>query len=139
MMNTPQRHWWHELNTWEPEAALAFYGRTLGWEFQPKTLPDGGGYWIASKDGKAVGGVYELTSPDYEGIPSHWMTYLSVADMGKAEAETSKSGGEITRAPVRVPGVGKLAVVTDATGAMIGLIEPDNDLAIAGNKLPSLH
>jgi uncharacterized protein len=76
-MTMPQRHWWHELNTWEPEAALAFYGRTLGWEFEPSTLPDGAGYWIARKDGKPVGGVFELTAPDYDGVPSHWMTYLS--------------------------------------------------------------
>jgi hypothetical protein len=70
--------------------------------------------------------VFELTAPDYEGIPSHWMTYLSVDDISKAEEDTSSSGGEIMRPPVAVPGVGKLAVVTDATGAMIGLIEPDS-------------
>jgi predicted enzyme related to lactoylglutathione lyase len=133
-MTMPQRHWWHELNTWEPEAALAFYGRTLGWEFEPATLPDGGGYWIARKDGKPVGGIFELTAPDYEGIPSHWMTYLSVGDIDKAEVETSRSGGEIMRPPVKIPGVGKLAVVNDATGAMIGLIEPD-----MGHALASVH
>ena len=105
---------------------------TLGWVFEPTTLPDGAGYWIARKDGKPVGGVFELTAPDYDGIPSHWMTYLSVADIAKAEDETSRSGGEIMRPPVRVPGVGKLAVVSDATGAMIGLIEPDSGHALAG-------
>jgi uncharacterized protein len=125
MMNMPQRHWWHELNTWEPEAALAFYGRTLGWEFAPSPLPDGAAYWIASKDGRPVGGIFELTAPDYDGIPSHWMTYLSVKDMQEAEANTSSAGGEVMRSPVRIPGVGKLAVVTDASGALIGLIEPD--------------
>jgi uncharacterized protein len=130
-MTMPQRQWWHELNTWEPEAALAFYGRTLGWEFEPTTLPDGAGYWIARKDGKPVGGVFELTAPDYDGIPSHWMTYLSVNDISEAETATSKSGGEIMRPPVKVPGVGKLAVVSDSSGAMIGLIEPDSAHALA--------
>ena len=130
-MTMPQRHWWHELNTWEPEAALAFYGRTLGWEFEPTPLPDGAAYWIARKDGRPVGGVFELSGPDYEGIPSHWMTYLSVADIAKAEANTSHAGGEIMRPQVDIPGVGKLAVVTDATGAMIGLIEPHHDHALA--------
>jgi predicted enzyme related to lactoylglutathione lyase len=75
--------------------------------------------------------VFELTAPDYEGIPSHWMTYLSVADIGKAESDTSSSGGEIMRGQVAVPGVGKLAVVSDATGAMIGLIEPDRAHALS--------
>ena len=124
-MTMPHHHWWHELNTWEPEAALAFYGNTLGWEFEPQALPDGSSYWIAHKDGRAVGGVFELTAPDYDGIPSHWMTYLSVNDMKLAEQNTSRAGGAVMREPVRIPGVGKLAVVTDATGAMIGLIEPE--------------
>ena len=58
------------------------------------------------------------------------MTYLSVKDMQKAEANTSDAGGEVMRSPVRIPGVGKLAVVTDSTGALIGLIEPDHPQAM---------
>ena len=34
-MTLPLKTWWHELNTWQPDAALAFYGRTLGWQFEP--------------------------------------------------------------------------------------------------------
>ena len=130
-MTMPQRNWWHELNTWEPEIALAFYGRTLGWQFEASPLPDGAAYWIARKDGKAVGGIFELTAPDYSGVPSHWMTYMSVGDINKAENDTAKAGGEVMRPNTRVPGVGKLAVVTDSTGALIGLIEPDNSHALA--------
>ena len=104
-MTKPLRTWWHELNTWEPDAARAFYGRTLGWEFEKVALPDAAEYWIARKEGKPVGGVFALSEPDYAGIPSHWMTYMAVADIGQAERAT--------------------AVVTDAAGAMIGLIEPD--------------
>jgi uncharacterized protein len=130
-MTMPQRNWWHELNTWEPEIALAFYGRTLGWQFEPSPLPDGAAYWIARKDGKPVGGIFELTAPDYSGVPSHWMTYMSVGDINKAETDTTKAGGEVMRPNTRVPGVGKLAVVTDSTGALIGLIEPDKAHALA--------
>jgi uncharacterized protein len=123
--SAPTRHWWHELNTWEPDVALAFYGRTLGWEFEPTSLPDGTGYWIARKGGRPVGGIYELSGPEYDGIPTHWMTYLSVDDMATAEFMTMSAGGEMMRPPVRIPGVGKLAVVSDASGAMIGFIEPE--------------
>jgi predicted enzyme related to lactoylglutathione lyase len=125
-MSMPMKTWWHELNTWEPEIALAFYGRTLGWQFDPAPLPEGGAYWIAKKDGSPVGGIFELTAPDYAGIPSHWMTYMAVADIGQAEAGTSAAGGEVMRQATRIPGVGKLAVVADSTGALIGLIEPEN-------------
>ena len=65
-MTMPQRNWWHELNTWEPEIALSFYGRTLGWQFEPAPLPGGAAYWIARKDGKPVGGIFELTERESE-------------------------------------------------------------------------
>jgi uncharacterized protein len=132
-MTKPLRTWWHELNTWEPDAARAFYGRTLGWEFEQVALPDAAEYWIARKEGKPVGGVFALSEPDYAGIPSHWMTYMAVADIGQAERATAFAGGEIMRPATHIPGVGKLAVVTDAAGAMIGLIEPDPYHALSEN------
>lgn len=128
-ITTTARQAWHELNTWEPETALAFYRRTLGWEFEQSPLPGGEGFWLARKDGKPVGAVYELTAPDHEGIPSHWMTYLSVPDVEQAEADTTKAGGEILRPMMAIPGVGKLSVVTDGSGALVGLIEPEGHLA----------
>lgn len=124
-MSVTQRHWWHELNTWEPEMALAFYGRTLGWKFEPYPLPDGTAYWLARKDSNLVGGIFALTAPEFEGVPTHWMTYLSVANLRDAEGNTCDAGGEILRPSVDIPGVGKLAVMSDASGAMIGLIEPE--------------
>jgi uncharacterized protein len=122
-MNMPHKDWWYELNTWEPEAALAFYTRALGWEFQTMETNDGAGYWIAWMDGRPVGAIYELTMPEYDGVPAHWMTYLTVADIDRASRDTVREGGEIVRAAVAVPGVGKLAVVTDSTGTLMGLIE----------------
>ena len=124
-MTKPLRRWWHELNTWEPEVALAFYHRTLGWEFDHTLLPDGESYWIAHQAGKAVGGIYALREPEFEGIPSHWMTYLAVPDIGSAERAAVFAGGEVCRPSVAVPGVGKLSIVSDSTGAIIGLIEPE--------------
>lgn len=125
MMSTPLKVWWHELNTWKPEEARHFYSATLGWDFQPTALPDGNRYWVAHKDGRAVGGIFQLTEPDFEGIPSHWMTYLAVEDIAEAQARAEQAGGEILRAAFRLAGVGKLSVVTDPAGAIIGLIEPE--------------
>jgi predicted enzyme related to lactoylglutathione lyase len=130
-MDQSTRTWWHELNTWEPESALAFYGRTLGWEFQDAELPDGSEYWIASKEGSPVGGVFGLKDPDYNGIPSHWMTYMAVPDISQAERATLNAGGEVMRPATHIAGVGKLAVVSDASGALIGLIQPESGHASA--------
>jgi len=119
--------WWHELNTWDALEARNFYRRTLGWTFEQITLPDGEPYWLARKDGKTVGGVYSLLAPKFEGIPAHWMTYMAVDDLDHTERETTSAGGEVTRPATEIPGIGKIAIVTDASGALIGLIEPDLD------------
>lgn len=138
-MNEPLRSWWHELNTWDPESAIEFYTRTLGWQFADTDLPDGSQYWIASKDGAPVGGIFGLTEPEYNGIPSHWMTYMTVDDMNQAEKATAYAGGEITRPSTKIPGVGKLAVVTDASGALIGLIQPDPSHALSDVAQAQAH
>lgn len=134
MMSTPLKVWWHELNTWEPDQARDFYNSTLGWDFQPTALPDGVRYWVAQKEGRAVGGIFQLTTPDFEGIPSHWMTYLAVDDILDSQIKAETAGGGILRPAFRLPGVGKLSVVTDPTGAIIGLIEPEG--AYAATPLP---
>jgi uncharacterized protein len=120
----PEAEWWHELHTWEPETALAFYNRTMGWEFEPIDMAPDAGYWLARKDGKPVCGIFELTQPVYDCVPSHWMTYLGVGHMGNTLAETKRAGGSVLRGPVRVEGLGCLAVMADAQGIFIGLFEP---------------
>jgi len=117
---------WLELNTHQPEDAVVFYNKTLGWVFEPTDLPQGGAYWVARHNNKPVGGVFALDNTDPGDIPSHWMTYMRVSDIDKAQTEALKAGGEVIRPALCLDGVGKLAVITDSTGALIGLIEPEN-------------
>ena len=131
-MHKPLRVWWHELNTWQPQDALAFYGRTLGWTFEPMQLPDGMAYWTASKGGLPVGGILALDEDLHAGIPSHWMTYMAVDAMDAAIEATLKAGGSLTRSAVAVPGIGVLAVVADPAGALVGLMEPDRAHVTSG-------
>ena len=107
-MLTPLRFWWHELNTWQPQEALAFYGSTLGWTFEPMQLPDGIAYWTARKAGLPIGGIMALEEDHHAGIPTHWMTYMAVDAMDTAIEETLKAGGSLERSAVTVPGVARL-------------------------------
>ena len=125
-MTMPHRIWWHELNTWEPDQARTFYRETLGWDFQASALPDGDLYWVAHHEGRPVGGIFQLTAPECDGIPSHWMTYLAVPDLTAAQIRAEAAGGEILRPTFTLAGVGRLTVVNDCTGAIIGLIEPED-------------
>ena len=90
--------------------------RLAGWD----QLFKGAGY----KVGQTVGGVYSLSAPAFKGIPAHWMTYMAVDNLDRAAQETASAGGEVTRPATEIPGIGKIAIVTDASGALLGLIEP---------------
>jgi predicted enzyme related to lactoylglutathione lyase len=128
--------WWHELNTWEPDEARHFYNVTLGWDFEPTNLPDGSRYWVAHQHGRAVGGIFQLTEPDFNGIPAHWMTYLAVDDIAAAQTRAEQAGGEILRPAFQLPGVGRLSVVNDTSGAVIGLIEPEGRISDIYSTVP---
>ena len=58
------------------------------------------------------------------------MTYLAVPDILDAQCGPKPPAAKSSGRPSGCTGVGKLSVVTDPTGAIIGLIEPE------GNALP---
>ncbi|WP_299791502.1 hypothetical protein [uncultured Marivita sp.] len=45
-----------------------------------------------------------------------------LADVDAEVAKTEQMGGEIMRDPFDVPGIGRIAIVKDPAGAMVGLI-----------------
>jgi len=65
--------------------------------------------------------MYELSGPDFEGIPSHWVTYVAVEDADASTARAKSLGATILNGPMDVPGVGRLTFLTDPTGANIAL------------------
>ena len=64
------------------------------------------------------------------------MTYLAVEDILAAQTRAEHLGGEILRPSFRLPGVGRLSVVSDSAGAVIGLIQPEVSIA---EERPPVH
>lgn len=118
--------WWNELNTRDLEKAKAFYGRLMGWTFAPQAIP-GGTYWLAIREGQEapVCGFFSMEGPEFEGAPDHWMTYLAVDDVDRRCREAAAAGGTVCKGPFDVPGVARMAMVQDATGAMVALATPE--------------
>jgi predicted enzyme related to lactoylglutathione lyase len=117
---------WNELNTRDPDAAMAFFSTTLGWTFETMEMP-GYAYRFAWAGGRRVAGIFPLTAPEFTGVGSHWLPYISVDDVDARAAGVAAAGGEVMRAPWDVPGVGRMAIVKDPTGAVaawITAIEP---------------
>ena len=105
------------------EKARAFYTSVIGWTFDPMPMPEGT-YWVAQQDGKPVAGMMAMQGIVPDGIPPHWMSYLAVDDIDARVAAAQANGATILRPSFDVPGVGRIAILTDPTGAAMGWITP---------------
>jgi predicted enzyme related to lactoylglutathione lyase len=115
--------YWNELMTRDPEGAKAFYGDTLGWRFDGMPMEDGT-YWVCKDGDTPVGGIMPMNRPEFEGIPPHWFAYIAVDDVDARVAKATATGGKLLRPLFDVPGIGRIAIVQDPTGAAIGWITP---------------
>lgn len=114
---------WSELCTGDVAAAKAYYKKACGWTIVPMDMP-GGVYNVCSIGEQMVAGIMDLKELGDPNLPSHWMTYIAVKDVDKTAEMTAQSGGEIVRPPFDVPGVGRIAILKDPTGAVIGMMTP---------------
>lgn len=114
---------WNELMTNDVEKAKSFYRATIGWETEEMKMPSGS-YWIAKADGKMVGGMMNMTGVTPPGTPPHWFAYIEVDDVDARVKKIAANGGKLIREPFDIPDVGRIAIVADATGAMVGWMTP---------------
>ena len=114
---------WSELMTRDVEAAKAYYAASCGWSYDSMKMDNGQDYFVAMSDGKPMAGLMDMADDSkYDGMPSHWFTYFAVDDVDKAVAQTREMSGTIMREPYDVPGIGRIAIVKDPSGAGLGLI-----------------
>ncbi len=116
---------WNELMTDNVERAKAFYTETLGWTYDAMPMPEGT-YYVIKHGEKMVGGMMDMTGIVPEGVPPHWFSYIEVDDVDARAAKVADAGGNIKRDPFDIPNVGRIAIVEDATGAVIGWIKSEN-------------
>jgi hypothetical protein len=116
--------YWNELLARDVEKAKNFYGSVIGWTFDSVQTPMGT-YWVAKMGDKSVGGLFPLTSPQFDGVPEAWMSYLSVDDVDARVEKAQAAGAKLMRPIFDVPGVGRIAILTEPGGAGIGWITPE--------------
>ena len=109
---------WNELNTHDVKTACEFYSSLLGWSFDEMPTPDGV-YRIAKMGDRPVAGVFEMKGKDFEGVPPHWLCYIEVDDIDNRLAAAKRAGATIIREPFDVEGVGRIAILKDAVGALV--------------------
>lgn len=115
---------WTELNTANAAKAAAFYEGLLGWQIAEMPMPDGSTYRIGQRGEEMLAGIFEMSGPEFEGLPDHWMSYFAVDDADISAEHVVSLGGRVIRPCFDVEGVGRFAIVADATGAVFGIIQP---------------
>jgi predicted enzyme related to lactoylglutathione lyase len=115
---------WNELMTRDVEGAKSFYGATVGWRFDAMPMVAGGTYWVCKAGDQPVAGILDISQPRFEGIPAHWFAYLAVDDVDVRVAKATAAGAELMRPLFDIPGVGRIAILKDPTGAGLGWITP---------------
>ncbi|MEV0845898.1 VOC family protein [Streptomyces sp. NPDC049954] len=115
---------WIGLQCGDPESARSFYGRVLGWTFEPGDGP--GALWR----GLDASGAQVLTlGRSYSGKPAAgvWAPCFTVPDARAAAARVRESCGTVAVGPLPLEG-GRGLLAADRQGAGFTLWEPGRDV-----------
>ncbi len=124
---------WFEHLSNDEKKARAFYDRLFGWKTEDVSMGPQS-YPLIKNGDQGIGG-YRGAPP---GVPNHWVSYLSVADVDACAQAVKAAGGSILLAPTDFGPVGRGAVVKDPTGAAFCLWKgaqgdpPDGDRSSRG-------
>jgi predicted enzyme related to lactoylglutathione lyase len=114
---------WHELMTTDPDAAIGFYQKTIGWGAMPWQQDES--YRMFMWNGVPMAGLMLLPDQELEaGARPYWLSYVGVSDVDATLMRVDALGGKTYVAPMDVPTVGRIAVLADPQGAMFGVYQP---------------
>lgn len=113
---------WNELVTTDVKKSVEFYSKLFHWTH--KQIECGGmSYTIFKTHDKEIAGLMEKPKQAEcccdKG--SMWIPYTFVDDVDKSAAQAKKLGGKILLEPKDIPDVGRIAIVADPCGAIMGL------------------
>lgn len=117
---------WVELHTTDAAGAKTFYGQVFDWDFVDAPMP-GMTYTLISPSGGGEegqhGGLMELPL-DGSGPANtvNWHPYFATADCDATYATAVAHGATGIMPPEDAPGVGRLAMLLDPSGAQFALL-----------------
>ena len=115
--------YWNERTTRDVEGVKTFYAGTMGWSYDGMPMP-GGTYWLAQVGDQPVGGIFDISGHDYDGVPEGWMSYIAVDDVDARVKKAVAAGAKVMKPAFDVPGVGRIVILLEPGGAGIGWMTP---------------
>jgi predicted enzyme related to lactoylglutathione lyase len=113
---------WRELATRDLPKALDFYSQLFGWKLeQTKVTPME--YKEIVIDGASKGGMMAIDENWPPEIPSYWNCYIAVESADETAEKIKAEGGSVKHGPFDAPGVGRIAMAADPSGAPFAIIQ----------------
>lgn len=118
---------WYELLTSDSDAAQEFYGKVLNWTFADSGT-EGVDYRIISAGEHGVGGMMTITADMAQhGAKPVWLGYITVDNVDTCIESVEHGGGKVMMSGHDIPGVGRIAMVTDPQGAPFYVMKPSGE------------
>jgi predicted enzyme related to lactoylglutathione lyase len=116
---------WNELMTRDAEAATAFFKKVVGWTIESMPMPGGAGvYYVCRVGDEMKAGIFTMSGPQFDGMDTQWMTYIAVDDIDATAEAAKAAGGDVVQPPFDVPSVGRIAMIRDPSGGIVGMMTP---------------
>jgi len=123
--HVPGTFCWPELATTDQKGGVAFYRALLGWDVVEQPIGPTEVYSMFTLRGLEVAAASNLQADERQlGVPSHWNSYVSVANADESAKRAQELGGKILAPAFDVMDAGRMAVLQDPTGAVISVWQP---------------
>jgi predicted enzyme related to lactoylglutathione lyase len=134
---TPGTFCWVDLGTTDLAGAKKFYGELFGWVYVDQPAGPDMEYAIVKQKGRDIAAAYQMNKEMLEtGIPTHWLSYVSVADVDATARSSEELLGNVIQPPFDISDVGRVAVIQDNVGAVFAIFQPGGH---HGAKLANEH
>jgi predicted enzyme related to lactoylglutathione lyase len=123
---------WPELATTDDVGARRFYLPLFGWDEDTQDIGGGETYTMLKLHGGDVGALHRMREDVRKsGVPSHWLSYVAVANADETAAKAKALGGKVLAEPFDVMDAGRMAVLQDPAGATFAIWQGKRHIGIS--------
>jgi predicted enzyme related to lactoylglutathione lyase len=126
---------WVDLRTTDVGAAKKFYGPLLGWTFDDQEVGPDMVYSMAKLGGQTACAVSSMPK-EMAGVPPHWMSYVTVDDADAIAKKATANGGKVVAGPFDVFTHGRMAVLSDPSGATVAVWQAKDHIGASVKQDP---
>ncbi len=113
---------WYAVGSSDGHTAARFYSAVFGYDAVDSPQAGTPDDYLVLKTGETMhAGIMTHGGT----MPSQWLLYFTVADIGAARAQAAELGAQIATPVMTIPEIGKMGGLVDPTGALVFLHQPE--------------